>query len=221
MNAESNSSSSRPTFNELLDFAEGRLAGSEHQRVAAFLAEHSEAIAADWAWVEDFLRKTRAVELHPMPAGLEDRLNSLYRATPALSPSEEAIGWVETIRRVVAELVDPGVGPAIAVAGLRSKAFENAAQQWAYKSGEFDILVNALVRPDQCYDLHGQVFPLTEEAGDKVNSAQLVRGDREFGLVVVDAFGEFLISGVPAGEYTLVIAGEDIEVVCTPVTLVA
>ena len=216
MNAKSNSAHLPPTVSELLDYAEGRLAGAEHQRVAEFIAEHPQKVATEWAWVQDFLKKTHSVQLHPMPAGLEDRLISLYTANPAVPPLEKASGWMETIRRVVAELVDPGIAD-FAAAGLRTKSFENTAQQWIFKTAQFDIWVNALERPDQRYDLHGQVFSMTEDAGGKATSAQLVREDREFGLATVDAYGEFLIRGVTTGEYALVIAGEDIEVVCTPV----
>lgn len=218
MNAESNSSHPRPTFSELLDFAEGRLSGAEHERISGFIAEHPQEIAAEWAWVQDFLRKAQTVSLHPMPAGLQDRLSNLGPASPAVPSLEKASGWVETVRRVVAELVDPGLQPDFATAGLRSKAFDSTARQWTFTSGGFDILVNALVRPDRRYDLHGQVFPGNEDAGATISSAQLVCEDREFSLATVDDYGEFLIQGVPAGAYELVIAGEEIEVVCTPVT---
>jgi hypothetical protein len=218
MNAESNSASLPPTFSELLDYAEGRLAGVEHQRVAEFIAEHPHEVKADWAWVQDFLRKSQSVQLHPMPAGLEDRLISLHTANPAVPALEKISGWVDSIRRVVAELVDPGIAPGFAAAGLRTKSFEQTGQQWIFKTAEFDILVNALERPDQRYDLHGQVLATTEGAMSNTCSAQLLREDREFGLTSIDAYGEFVIQGVPPGEYALVIAGEKIEVVCSPVS---
>lgn len=218
MNAESDPAPLPPGFNELLDYAEGRLAGDEPQRVARFIAEHPREVAAEWAWVQDFLKKTRTVQLHPMPADLENRLISLYTARSAVPPLEKAGGWMERIRRVVAELVDPGMAPGFAAEGLRAKSFMNTGQQWAFKTEAFDILVNALERPDQRYDVHGLVFPMDEEGVDRAHSAQLVCEDREVGLAAVDAYGEFVIQGVPTGEYELVLAGEAVEVVCSPVS---
>jgi hypothetical protein len=218
MNTESHSSRQTPTFSELLDYAEGRLAGADHQRVAAFIAEHPQAVATEWAWVKDFLNKARSLQLHPLPADLEERLNRLHPAGPAESPREQVSGWMESIRRVVAELVDTVAVPDFAAAGLRSKAFDHPAPQWVFKTAQFDIWVNALERPDQRHDLHGQVFPTAGDGVIKAGSAQLLRDDRECGMAAVDAYGEFVIQGVPAGTYALVIAGEDSEVVCSPVT---
>lgn len=218
MNTESNSPNQPPTFTELLDYAEGRLAGSEHERVAAFLEAQPEAVATEWAWVQDFLKKSQLVELHPLPEGLEDRLTRIYDVEPAEAALERVTGWMKRIRRVVAELADPGIQPGLSAAGLRTKTFEENARQWVFKTEEFDILVNALERPDRRFDLHGQVLPATEEGSGKAISAQLVREDREFGLSTVDAHGEFLIQAVRPGAYSLLIAGEMIEVVCNPIT---
>jgi hypothetical protein len=221
MNTESNSTPLPPTFSELLDYAEGRLAEADHRRVAEFIAEHPQAVEAEWAWVQDFLHKARSVKLHPLPDGLEDRLISIHPAKPAEAPLEMVSGWMKHIRRVVAELVDPGIQPDFAAAGLRTKSFEANARQWVFKTEEFDVLVNALERPDQRFDLHGQVLPVTGEAAGQANSAQLLRDDREIGLATVDEFGEFLIPGVATGAYSLVIAGEAIEVVCAPLAFSA
>lgn len=219
MNAESNSSSLPPSFGELLDYAEGRLAEADQQRVADFLAEHPQAVAAEWAWVQDFLKKTQPVQLHEMPGGLEERLVGLYTERPVVRPLEKLSGWLAGIRRVVAELADPGIAPGFAAAGLRTQAFEKGAQQWVFKTDQCDIWVNSLERPDQRYDLHGQVFAAAGDAGGKAGSAQLLQEDREVGLATVDAYGEFLLQGVPAGSYDLVVAGEGVEVVCAPVTI--
>jgi hypothetical protein len=218
MKTDSQSTDPRPTFNELLDFAEGRLSGSEHQRIATYLREHPQEVATDWAWVQAFLKKTRDLELHELPPGLEESLIQVHAADPEVSPMETVRGWVTAVRRVAAELVDPGIGADFAAAGLRSKAFEKPAQQWVFRTEEVDIWINALERPDQRFDLHGQVFALTEDEGTGGMSAQLLREDHETGLAAVDDYGEFMIPAVSSGAYALVIAGKGIEVHCTPVS---
>lgn len=213
---KSDSSKPRPTFNELLDFAEGRLDASAHRRVAEFLSASPEAVAADWAWLQDFLEKSKAVELHAMPAGLEERLNRIYAANRTEPLAEKAGNWLGSIRRIVAELVDPGLDTAFAAAGLRSKAFESTARQWTFKAGQCDIWINALARPDERYDLHGQIYGASGDIFSKGSSAQLVQEHRECGLAEIDDYGEFFIEDVPVGEYALVLAGEDSEIVCEP-----
>lgn len=218
MKTDSQPADPRPTFNELLDFAEGRLTDSEHRRIADYLRGHPQEVATDWAWVQDFLNKTRDLELHALPPGLEESLIQVHAADQAVSPMETVSGWMKAIRRVAAELVDPGIGPDFAAAGLRSQAFEKAAQQWVFRTEEVDIWINALERPDQRFDLHGQVFALTEDEGTGGMAAQLLREGRETGMATVDDYGEFMIPAVPSGAYALVIAGKGIEVHCAPVS---
>ena len=218
MEKNSPSSKPRPTFNELLDFSEGRLSESDHQRVAELISAHAGELEADLKWVQDFLSKSRATPIHPLPAGLEERLQNLYARTAEKPLAEKVSGWMGTIRRVVAELVDPGMAPGYAAAGLRSKAFESTPRQWAFRTERCDIWINALARPDERYDLHGQIYSHAEEDPATGCAAQLLKEDRDFGLATVDDYGEFLIRNVPAGEYSLVIAGEESELVCSPVT---
>jgi hypothetical protein len=217
MSTDSPSTDTPPGFRELLDYAEGRLSETEARRVAAYLASAGENPPAAWGWIQRFLAAAESVQFEEMPAGLEERLNTVYAVEEEKTPMETVGDWVANIRRVVAELVEPQGGPGLAAAGLRAQSFESATQQWAFKTDVFDIWVNILVRPDQTYDLHGQVFLLDESTGPRACSVQLVREDREFGLVSVDLYGEFVIKEVPSGEYALVITGEDIEVFCTPV----
>lgn len=218
MKSESNSADLPPTFSDLLDYAEGRFEKADHQRVAGFIAQHPEKVAADWAWVQDFLRQTRPLQLHAVPPDLEDTLVNLYRKTRSEAPLEKVGSWMASVRRVVAELVDPGSTPDFAAAGLRIRSFETHAPQWVFKTAHFDICVNALMRPDQRYDLHGQVFPRAEDFKVTAGSAQLVLEDREFSLATVNEFGEFLIHSVPKGAYALVIACEETEIVCNQIT---
>jgi hypothetical protein len=219
MKSESDPLPFRPTFSELLDYAEDRLDEAGQQRVADFLAEHPQAVAAEIAWIRDFLSKSRSAEFYPMPADLEDRLNGLYPAARGLDLLNKASGWMGAIRRVVADLVDPGLEPGLAAAGLRAQSFEQTARQIMFKTAQFDIWVNALDRRDRRFDLHGQIFTGCESDAAVTGSAQLLQEDREIGLATVDEFGEFLIHGIPAGEYTLIIAGQDTEVVCSPLRL--
>jgi len=216
MNSHSTFSNDRPSFRELLDFAEGRLSGTDEKRVAEFLRETPHEVAEDWSWIQDFLAKSGSVDLHAVPRELEERLVRLYPAETRLSLAESAAQVVGSIRRVVAELLDPGPSTDFASAGLRSTSFEKEAQQWVFKTGHFEICVNALVRPDRKIDLHGQVFTDPAESGLSTGSVQLVREELECGLSTVDAYGEFLVSGVPAGSYSLVLASGEREIVCEP-----
>lgn len=190
----------------------------DHQRVAEYLTEAPREVADDWAWVRDFLKKSDTAQLRPMPAGLEERLNRLYSVEASTPLADKVSDWMGSIRRVVAELVDPGIEPSFAASGLRSKSFEDSPRQWTFTTGQFEIWINALSRPDERFDLHGQIYPVTGATMPKGHSVQLVREERDSGLATVDDYGEFLIQQVPAGDYELIVAGEDTEVVCSPVT---
>lgn len=223
MKSENETPERRPTFAELLDHAEGRLTGARRARVEGYIAAHPQAVAGDLAWIQEFLKKAENVAWHPLPEGLEARLVGIgARAAPGRALAAEVGGWVTRMRQVVAELVNPEVGHgglALAGAGLRAREFDNGARQWVYKTADSHIWVNALARADGRYDLHGQVYTLGDAVDFAACAVQLLADGEEAGLVTVDAHGEFVLTGIAVGQYGLVVADGDSEVVCEGLVL--
>ena len=221
MNSDPNSFQTPPSLGDLLDFAEGRLSGEKHRRLSEYVASLPGYAQGDWEWVQHFLRDSRAVDLHPVPADLQEKLRGLYTIQPAPSPLETMSEWIAGVRRVVAELVEMGAPPDFAAAGLRSQSFAETTRQWVFKAEPFEIWINALGRPDQRFDLHGQLVPTAAEAEEEsvALSVQLVQDEVEAGFTVVDAYGEFVLEGVAPGSYAVIITGEDIEITCGAVNL--
>jgi hypothetical protein len=209
----------QPSFNELLDYAEGRLAATEQQRMEQMLPNCPETVREELAWVNAFLAKAATSTFHRMPEGLEGRLTALYTASVPKTLTESAKEWAGQIRRVIAELIEPAADTSFATAALRSRCFERMPQQWTFRTAQVDICLNALARADDSYDLHGQIFSVSDSAASLSSSVQLLRKNRNFCLTAVDEYGEFVLANVPTGEYALVLADKRSEVVCTPLRI--
>jgi hypothetical protein len=218
MDIPNSHSDSQPTFADLLDYAEGRLHGDDLRRVETALASLPEGVVAEWEWVQRFVATSRTPPLHALPAGLEDRLMAVYSGAFGSSMADTVRGWMGDIRRVVAEWVGADEEADFAAMALRFKSLDAPRLQWTFKTPEMEISLNAVERPEQGYDLHGQVFAMTQSTPmDRV--AQVLREDREIAVSTVDEFGEFVLKGLGAGDYLLILTDGLTEVSCSPLSV--
>ncbi|BET66370.1 hypothetical protein ASA1KI_12880 [Opitutales bacterium ASA1] len=204
-----------PTFQELLDYAEGRLPEADRSRIEASLTDADPTTRDTLAWIGAFLEQARVAPLHPLPDALEGRLRAVFTPVPrrAERPAPETETLGRRFGRILAELISE-VTIAPAAAGLRSASFQRPVRHYTFGSERFDIIVNALSRPDRRFDLHGQVYARASDAFPSNASAQLLHDEREWAISVVDEHGEFRLTSVPSGRYTLVVATPDCEVQC-------
>ena len=66
--------------------------------------------------------------------------------------------------------------------------------------------------------MEGQIFP---NDGDEpgVFAVQILIGAEEVGTTATDELGEFSFEGVEPGEYQILVSGEEVEILISPVEL--
>jgi anti-sigma factor RsiW len=193
------------SFEQLLDWVDGRLSPEEVAALARALAE-GRAPAADARWLQAFQEARSKVVLGSPGADLHAALVAQFRPSPLR----------QALRRAAALLsFDSALQPAMA--GMRSGSAR--ARQLIFDCDLVEIALN--MRPsrqsDQL-DLNGQLFPrqLPDVAGVVV---RLSRAGDLVDVVLTNEVGEFQFAALPPGDYALSLAGEDSQVAIDQLTL--
>lgn len=100
----------RPSFTELLDWVEGRLAPEQADAVAAYVATADEATTETLEWIREFLDDARSMPLQTPPPELSQRLRDVF---VGLHSPEQTDGWSDA-----SLMYDTRRG--VAAAGVRS-----------------------------------------------------------------------------------------------------
>lgn len=144
-----------------------------------------------------------------------------YAREPAASPTAVAAAIGAVVRRVVAALAfDSGAGPALAH-GMRSVG--GPVRQLLFSALERDIDLRVAPHDGGGFVLQGQV--LGPDAGGRARLAPASAGAapeaaREAAHEAeVDAFGEFRLAGVAAGDWVLTLHLGGDEITLPPLTL--
>jgi hypothetical protein len=141
------------------------------------------------------------------------QLNGFLAAVaPDLEPDPlQVIG--QRVRMLIAELVDRAAGLtnagglAPALAGLRGDAVE----QLAYQAEEFQIILET--QPDPTQSGRTTLLGLLLGADQpQTLVAHLRQADLPIETAPVDELGNFIFSALPAGQYDLLLSGDDVEV---------
>jgi hypothetical protein len=196
----------------LLDWIEGRLPAAEAERVAVSIAAADEATRATVAWLRAFRETSAALVFEAPPAGTHTLLQERFAA---YTRARRRPGF---LRRFIATLnVESFNQPALV--GMRGAA--QGRQQIIFNSPVLDVALNIRKRPaDQQFELSGQIFLKETEASQSL-TVRLLDDDDELASAAADDLGEFELSGVAAGRYTLLLQTGATEVVIAPLELVA
>jgi len=200
--------SNAPPFSELLDWLEGKLPPDQAQAVAERLETTDEATQADLDWLRLFLQARQSVQFASPPPSVREALRERFAAYA------EARQPPGLFQRLLATLTFDSRAQA-ATAGLRSAqgAEEGQQRQLIYTTEAAEIALSVRpTLPNKNFTVTGQIFP----AGDvpaHAFSIQLLRDVREVDLAAADELGEFTFTGLPEGDYEMVVSAGEYEVV--------
>lgn len=198
-------------FERLADWAEGRLAEEEARAVEERVALSGEETRAEAEWLRAFARVGREVVFEEPPAAVREEL---IRRFDAFSEGRREPNLV--LRLVATLSFDGGLQPAL---GFRSAGSGEGQRQLVYSTDAADIALSVRPRPRNGHlDLDGQVFP-SGDADPATFSVQLLSGTTEVGMTTADELGEFTFEAVPAGAYQVLVSGERVEILISPVEL--
>jgi anti-sigma factor RsiW len=222
------------TFEELVDYVEGRLGASRAEEVNAALAK-SPLLQDQVSWIRALTDLRPETVLVAPPQSVRAKLESAFRthaasasvenAHPQRAPATSDAAANKWWRRLVATLtLDSGTAPL--AAGVRGAS--SASRQLLYSTQEADIVLSIIAATDPTFGLleaHGQLLPVDFAQGDADSenvqsmaqdlqpyAVQLLRADREVALTSSDEFGEFHLLNLEPAEYELVLSGERHEI---------
>jgi hypothetical protein len=199
------------SFERLADWVEGRLSEDEARAVEEQVAAADEATRAEVAWLRAFAKTSENTVLDSPPPEVREELTRRFEA------HAEGRRSPGLLRRVVASLAfDSGLQPAF---GVRSAASGEAQRQLIYATDAAEIALNVRPRPrDGSLDLDGQIFPAGDEDPASF-SVQLLSGTDEVGITGAGELGEFGFEDVPPETYQILISGDQVEILISPIEL--
>jgi hypothetical protein len=199
------------SFERLVDWVDGRLSEEDSRVVEEQVAVADEATRAQVEWLRAFARVSDDFVIDSPPQKVRDELIRRFAAyaEDGQTPSR--------LQRLVATLsFDSGLQPAFGVRSARAVA---AQRQLVYTTYAAELALN--IRPhvhDGHLDLKGQIFP-TDDADPASFSVQLLSGADAVDHTATDQLGEFGFESVAPGAYQLLVSGERVEILISPIEL--
>lgn len=184
-----------PTFEQVIDYLDGKLPPADAARVNAHLAGDCAACAETRAWYEHVCALAASDDSVAPPSWVFKRAVRIFDT--ARRPK-----MVERIGEAIARLVfDSFARPQLA--GIRST--ETANRQLLYRAADYSIDLQVAPASEARADLVGQVLREGEETFESVAHLWLTvaRGSEPFYSTVTDERGEFKINGMTYGTYDL------------------
>lgn len=192
--------SDTPSFEQLVDLAEGRLAEPERARLLAQLA--GDPAAADTAeWVTSVIALMRSDDSEDAPDHVINRAIRLLRPAPDAAPG--------LLRRIAAALRFDSAAAPLAM-GMRSD--QEAPRQLLFEAEDRDLDVRIAAGAGQ-FRISGQIL-----GPDEGGSVELI-GAKLTVRVGLNLLSEFTLPPVPPGRYRLVLRQGDREVETAPFEL--
>ncbi len=216
------STSSPPSFEQLLDWVEERLPADEAARVAELVAEADAETRDRVRWLRAFRRLSSETVLAPLPAATRAGLGGRFAQYAANQQAQRH--QPGPLQQLIAALTfDSAAQPSLM--GTRAAAGAADARQLVYATEAFDVALN--IQPRQQtpqLDLLGQLLPNRDDVLPDDFAVQLLHvcegsDAREQGLVMADDLGEFAFEALAPGRYRVVISGAALEVELPPLTL--
>ena len=202
----------RISFQELIDWAEGRLSGSAAERVTANLAESDLGTRRTKEWIQAFLDASRQTVLEASPQAVRAEVRARFLQAALIQRQRPE--W----RLVVARpLFDSAAR--VATAGVRSGGLVHQPRHLVYTTDVADVTVDVHRRPNDSHvDVLGQLFPNDSRPAQSFR-VELSRGDTTLGAIDADELGEFSFANVHPGDYHMILSTGKLGILVTPVHL--
>ncbi len=204
-----------PSWQQLIDWLEGRLSPEEAERVQQQVDHADVSLRADVDWLRAFLHSSATIVLDEPPADLRLALRARYhefvqRESEAGQTNPQAVDEPNLLQRLVAVLTfDSGLQ--VGMAGARAREIDST-RQLIFSSSALDISLGILKRSDsEGLYIDGQILPLQTMALETLE-ARLQQADDVLAQSTVNADGIFSIEAVRPGLYQFVVTGEGISV---------
>ncbi|MEZ4677630.1 MAG: hypothetical protein R2932_25785 [Caldilineaceae bacterium] len=205
------------TFEQLVDWVEGKLDATDAALVAAAVAANPE-LQTTIDWLEQFSSVRQQVTLADPPSTVQRALMARFverhqPTTATMQPSAQQAPEETTpgfFQRLLATLTfDSSTG--LAPAGVRSATTPDE-RQYLYHTAIAEIALN--VQQDSNLPqvtLWGQVFPLDDHLDPAGLTVQVLQDAKEMDVTTTDEYGEFSFS-IPTGLYEIVLMSDSNEV---------
>ncbi len=206
-----------PSWEQLLDWVEGRLSTEEGAQVAAQLAATAHNIATDMAWLRAFSGLQRDVVLDEPPPQVHSKLLAQFdvhvQKKRTAATGQEGPGLMQ---RLLATLTfDSGLQP-LAV-GLRT-ADASDTRQLIFSTAAADVMLNIQTTNAQGVTVNGRILPLTAVQVDAFD-VQLLAGETPIASTQSDALGAFVFDGLRPATYQLLLNAESLAITVGPFEL--
>jgi hypothetical protein len=165
-------------------------------------------------WLRDFLKLSGSTVLMEPPAELVEQAVANYRA---FARGRQPTTWLQ---KLVATLTsDSWQRPSLA--GVRRTGLDAASRQLVYQADVADVILNIRAGSDEAlFDLAGQVFPKDETDPVSFTVQLTLRGQElEAALAYTNDVGKFNCTSLAAGPYTIIVRGDDVEIMLADVEL--
>jgi hypothetical protein len=195
----------RPRFPELLDWLDGRLAGEEAARIAAWVESGDPHTRRTVDWLRGFMATARALPLHAPPPLVRQSLNQYFRRW-----RDDQAAEPRPARLLPARLMFDSRRE-VALAGTRAAGAAGTVHL-AFTTEVADLVIDAHPLGGGRLRLDGQVLPL-EPVDAPVFEAEAQGDGFSARTVDGDEVGRFSLTDVPAGVCRLRAGNGEITIV--------
>lgn len=192
-----------PSFEELLDWVEGRLSPQAAAQLEAQAANFDSATQKSLNWLRAFHQRADNTVLEAPPATLHQSVIGAFKTQQLQA----------RLQKFIAKLL-PSAGPRLATAGMRGVNVQAQRRQISYETEVADIVLNVqpqTQRQPPGFTISGQIFPRGMQSSEGM-AAQLLRDNTEYGLTMTDSFGEFAFEAISPGHYDMVLSNDRFEI---------
>lgn len=210
------------TFEQLLDWVEGRLGEQEAATVAAQVAVGDATVQAEVAWVRAFLHLGDTLIVEDPPEQVHQILQERFaehwqtRRESAAATNTPA-GFFQRLRAALTFDSHLQLG----LAGARGTE-STATRQLIYSTELVDVALNLRHDPTtQRVTLLGQILPTTDPVPLDLAafSIQLLQDEAEVDITLADTLGEFTFTNLTLGVYDLSLSTDQLDLLLSPITL--
>lgn len=200
-----------PDTARLADWLEGKLSPADTAVLTQLVAANPP-LQEQVAWLQQFLQISQTTILADPPATVRQAAAAAFAA---YAQNKRPSGLLQSL--IATLTADNWQRPALA--GARHVSLRSEPRQLIYSSDLADVALNAhMPGGSQDIDLDGQLFPL-DDSDPTDFIIQLLQNGVERHLAFTDALGKFSLTGLPPGQYTLLLSRAGAEIEIGPLTL--